>query len=108
MKRIISLLLILVAATMPLAVFAQHRSPLWEVVEVRDVVPTGDNESIEIETRDGHIYITTPRTIEVNVYTILGQLITKKKISAGTSRLTLGTKGVYILKTETLTRRINL
>lgn len=101
---LLTLILMLSAPT----VVADSRVPVWDVVELRDVAPGADADSIDVETRDGHIYITTARPVEVRVYTILGQLITKRKISPGTVRLTLGTRGVYILKTETATRRINL
>lgn len=109
MKKItaIILLILMLALSVP-TVVADSRVPVWDVVELRDVAPGADTDAIEVETRDGHIYITTARTVEVRVYTILGQLITKRKISPGTVRLTLGPRGVYILKTETATRRINL
>lgn len=108
MNRILALMVLQFAvAAMPLAA-ADSRIPLWETVEVRDETPTVENEPIEITTRERQIYITTSRPVEVCVYSILGQLITKRKISPGTVRLTLGSRGVYILKTDTATRRINL
>lgn len=108
MKRLFALFIILLSLTAAPSFAAGNRTPVWETVELRDPAPGSDTEQIEVETRDGYIYIHTPRTVEVSVYSILGQLITKRKISAGTVRLALGTRGVYILKTDTSTRRINL
>ncbi len=109
MKRILFIVIVILtlASAVP-GMAADSRTPVWEVVELRDTPPGSESEQIEVSTRDHKIYITTPRTVEVSVYTILGQLITKKKISPGTVRLTIGTRGIYILKTETTTRRINL
>lgn len=108
MKRILALMIIILTlAAMPSA-GAPARVPQWETVEVRDESPSGESDPIEVTTRDRQIYITTGRPVEISVYSILGQLITKRKILPGTVRLTLGTRGVYILKTDTATHRINL
>ena len=108
MNRILALMIVILAAmALPLAA-ADNRVPLWETVEVREEASSSENEPIEITTRERQIYITTGQTVEVRVYSILGQLITKRKISPGTVRLTLGIRGIYILKTDTTTRRINL
>lgn len=108
MKRIIALLILVLSLAAVPAAGAGTRVPVWEVVEVREETPGSDTDTLEVTTRDRQIYISAQRPVEVSVYTILGQLITKKKISPGTVRLTLGSRGVYILKTETATRRINL
>jgi len=108
MKRFIALtLLFFTLAAFP-ATGADNRIPVWETVELRDEPNADDNEPIEVITKDRQIYITTSRPVEISVYTILGQLITKRKITPGTMRLTLGSRGVYILKTDTATLRINL
>ena len=108
MNRLLAIIILLISAAGANVALADTRTPLWETVEVHDEVPGSVNDPIEVETRDKKIYITTTRPVEVSVYTILGQLITKRKIAPGTVRLTLGTRGVYILRTETTTRRINL
>ncbi|MDE6041077.1 MAG: T9SS type A sorting domain-containing protein, partial [Muribaculaceae bacterium] len=48
------------------------------------------------------------RPEQVEVYTILGQLVTRRKLPAGTTRLQLSQRGIYILKSGGMTRRVNL
>ena len=62
----------------------------------------------EVEISEKYVYISTEHAETVRVYTILGQLVTQKEIQPGTIRLQLPTRGVYILKTDTATLRINL
>ncbi len=96
------------AAVFPTDISAAAKAPVWEVVETRDPEVGSAADDIEVVTRDNYIFITTPQPVEARVYTILGQLITTKKIAAGTVRLSLGLRGVYILKADTKTFRINL
>ncbi len=56
----------------------------------------------------GKVLITTDRPTTVQIFSILGQLITQKQINAGTVRLTMGVRGIYILKADNTTRRISL
>ncbi len=111
MKRFcyIFLLAIFCATSAAAQVRAGSKSPVWEVVTVVDAPPaSSDNESLQVETRDGHIYITVDRTVDVEVYTILGQLVTRRKLQPGTTRLQLGLRGIYILKSGGVTRRVSL
>ncbi len=92
---------------------AAARTPVWETV--RDYTPA-DSESadslqtpeIEVTVSDGHIYITVTRPVSVEVFTILGQPVASRKLQPGTTRLTLGMKGIFILKGAGTTKRINL
>ncbi len=90
-----------------------NKTPVWEIVAEQDSTPRNEGEEgasdkIDVETRDGIVYISTTQPTTIKVYTILGQLITSKSVGSGTVRLTLGVRGVYILKAGTATRRINL
>ena len=92
---------------------ANGGTPQWEIVtqtensdNARDDLST--KETVEITTRDGALYITVDRPMKVEIYSILGQLITSRKVQAGTIRLTIAQRGVYILKAGSTTRRINL
>lgn len=92
---------------------AVAKSPQWDVVAVADSADNGRNdlgqrETVEIVNRDGVLYITVDRPMKIEIYSILGQLITKRQVAAGTVRLALGQRGVYILKAGSTTRRINL
>lgn len=86
-------------------------APVWETVDVntenvRDEINPRDN--IDIVNRDGILYITVEQPVKVEIYSILGQLITSRQLKPGTVRLTIRQRGVYILKAGSITRRINL
>ncbi len=108
MKRIVLLLALVACVWCADSVLAQTRVPVWEVVQVDEESADATTDAIETEVRDGKVYIRVQHPVEVRVYSILGQLVTKRKLSAGTTALTLGSRGIYILKTDTVTRRINL
>lgn len=111
MKRILYIFLLAVAATSFSCFPAQGavKAPVWEVVTVTDYQPgTSDSEKLQVESRDGYIYITIESPAEVEVYTILGQLVTRRKLQPGTTRLQLSQRGIYILKSGASTRRVNL
>lgn len=84
----------------------------WEQTTAPDksevFVGDDNNETTDIEIRDGAVYITVQRPVKVEVVSILGQLIASRTIPAGTTRLTLRHRGVYILKTGSQARRITI
>ena len=85
--------------------------PVWEVVSAPDDTQGNVSENaarLDVSVRNGHVYITTNSPVKIEVFTILGQLVTSKSVSAGTVRLTLGHRGVYILKGAGTTKRVNL
>lgn len=109
--RTVACSLILAAAiTMPVFAQAPARGPVWEVVRLSDPASPGTEvpEVSDVSVREGIVIITVERPVTVKVFSILGQLITQKQLQPGTHRLTLGTKGIYILKASDLTKRINL
>lgn len=111
MKRIVLLLALVACVWCADGASAQTRVPVWEVVEVAEESTDGPDaaaESVEAEISDGKVYIRVQHPVEVRVYSILGQLVTKRKLAPGTTALTLGSRGIYILKTDTVTKRINL
>lgn len=66
-----------------------------------------DNE-IEVSSKDGNIYIRTPRRVQVTVYTILGQIVTERTLNPGISELKIGTRGIYLVKIEGKTQKVAL
>lgn len=112
-KRLLHIILLLAAACAPAAT-AQNdsKSPVWEQIDTadssenRDELPAHDN--VEISCRKGMIYISVSKPVKIEIYSILGQLITSKQVKPGIIRLTLNKRGVYILKAGSTTRRINL
>lgn len=65
-------------------------------------------EKIDVSVRDGHVYVSTNRPVAVKVFTILGQPVATRTLQAGTVRLRLPLRGIYILKAGETTRRINI
>lgn len=65
-------------------------------------------ERIDVVVREGQIYVTTNRATQVKVVTILGQPVSVRNIPAGTMRMRLPLRGIYVLKVGETTRRINI
>jgi len=112
MIRIVAVILLSFGLFAATPAFAAGDSPQWELVLQRpgsddQSLPT-EQEGLEVVVRDGAVYITVTKPVRVEVFSILGQLITHKKIEEGTVRLTLRHKGIYILKAGSMTKRINL
>lgn len=83
----------------------------WE--ETDRVPPSGDRTQVdsdgpEIVVRDSWIYVSTNRPITIKIYSILGQLISQDSLPAGTYRLHVASRGIYILKAGPITRRITI
>lgn len=95
------------------ALTASGAAPRWESVDT----PVGmevisdrktDDNVVEMAVKDGWVYIASPRPVAVKVFTILGQLISQETLASGTHRLRISTRGVYILKVGTATRRVTI
>lgn len=85
-------------------------APKWEQESIdRDAIrDSSEADRPEVTVRDGYIYITTAREVDVKVFTILGQPVAQRKLQPGTIRLLLPAKGIYILKAGDMTRRLNI
>lgn len=86
-------------------------SKTWE--EVTAPVPAvtqsleADGET-EVSVHDGYIYIRTDRAVTVKIFSILGQLISQETVKPGLHRIRLSSRGIFILRVGTTTRRITL
>ena len=74
-----------------------------EVAETRHIV--SDNE-IEIKTGRGVIYISSSKSFNVKIFTILGSRIADDTLSAGAYQFAVPTHGVYIIKAGELTCKV--
>ena len=87
-------------------------APQWQSIEQKrpaERPPLAAAEpKVDVSVRDGYIYITSTDEVDVSVFTILGQLVTSRRMQPGTMRLSLGTRGVYILNAGPVTRRLNI
>lgn len=110
MKRICSYILL---ACICALVFTSEMSAAksWESVrqerisEGRVVLRTSE---IEVSTLPGTIMINATRTVQVKVFSILGQLVSSETIPVGVSQLHLNTHGLFIVKIGDLTCKVAL
>lgn len=92
-------------AAAPAAAAAPTRA--WESIEL----VAADNDSpldVSVSVREGYVYVTVSRRTQVKLFTILGQTVSQGELPAGTSRLRVGARGIYILKAGDTTVRITL
>lgn len=103
--RLISLLVAALLSLAPMA-FAGN----WEEgVRLPDYgVETVDAEGFSISSHGGYIYIATQRTVSVKLFTILGQTVEQTTLAPGSYRFKVKTKGIYILKVGSITRRVTI
>ncbi|WP_418929654.1 DUF6383 domain-containing protein [Barnesiella intestinihominis] len=80
---------------------------IWKIDDNRQNEPVQE-APIEVSSKDGSIYIRTPRKVQVVVYTILGQIVTDQTINPGLSELKIGVRGIYLVKIEGQTQKIAL
>lgn len=107
LKRLVITLLLIVAT----ASAAMATQPAWEANpngKAMQSIERSDNDQIEIYVRDGYVYINTPHAVNVKIFSILGQLISQQEIPAGNFRLRIASRGIYILKAGSITRRITI
>jgi hypothetical protein len=62
-------------------------------------------DGIEIYQRSGAITIKTQHTVQVKVFTILGQLVSQATLYPGTSELRLN-RGIYMVKVGNITQKV--
>lgn len=108
-----AMLIATAASFMPVQAFAASKSPLWEVVEdfgsaSHENLPLQQVERFDVSVHEGRIYITVTEPVKIEVYTILGQIVTSRNLKPGVVRLTLGSRGIYLIKGAGSTRRVNL
>lgn len=105
MRRFILIFLACIAFT-----FSAWSAPAaWEEVERPAAVERVDSDQpFEITTRDHYVYVTVTKPVNVKVFTILGQLISSKTLPVGVHRLRIESRGIYIMKIGSVTRRITI
>lgn len=86
-------------------------TPEWE--EVTAPMPSvtrdmGQETETEIVVRDGYIYLWSEKPVTVKLFSILGQLISQETVKPGLHRIRLASRGIYILRAGTTTRRITI
>ncbi|MDE5814437.1 MAG: T9SS type A sorting domain-containing protein [Muribaculaceae bacterium] len=79
----------------------------WEPVraDVSGLSSVAHDSDVEIRVSPGHVVVVASQSVQIKVFTILGQVVSSETLPAGTSRLQLS-HGVYIVKVGDLTCKI--
>lgn len=67
-----------------------------------------DQETIQTSILDGYVYVSLRQRTAVKIFTILGQPIVQENLAPGIYRFRLTTRGIYLLKIGSITRRITI
>jgi len=97
------------AASFATASWGNPATSGWETTprhEVRDAKSIVKDKEIEIMTLPSCIIVNTSHKIQIQVFTILGRLVSAETLQPGVSRLTVGAHGVYIVKAGELTCKV--
>lgn len=100
--------LILITAILLCVCCGVNAASAWERTGGKVQTERIDADGPEVRVSEGYVYITTTRPTTVKVFSILGQLISQETIQPGISRFRLPSRGIYILKVGTLTKRITI
>lgn len=71
----------------------------------RSLTDARASDGVEIYQRSGAIIIKTQHTIQVKVFTILGQLVSQATLNPGTAELRLN-RGIYMVKVGNITQKV--
>ena len=107
MKRRLAIILAAAALLATPQPVAAAPARVWETIELT----AADNEAppaVTVAVREGYVYVTLSRRTQVKLFTILGQTVSAAELPAGTSRLRVNARGIYILKAGDTTCRITL
>lgn len=74
-------------------------------VQVEQTVPP---EDVTVAVHEGYVYVLVRQTTYVKLFTLLGQVIVQDALKPGVYRYKLTSRGIYLLKAGTSTRRITL
>ena len=95
--------LMMLAAPLTMSARAQWRETTQ--VQGRSLTDPKATDGVEIFQRSGTITIRTQRTIQVRVFTILGQLVSQATLQSGIAELKNNTRGNYLVKIGNITQK---
>lgn len=88
---------------------AVDRLPGQSQTPTETIAPgSGGGDDVVTVVAYGHVYVDVRQATVVKLYTILGQLVSQKQLQPGVYRFKVPTRGIYLLKSGTSTRRITL
>ncbi len=104
--------LILSICLLTITSLASFAANTWEAVDrlpgtpVEQRVDTEDD--VYTTVADGYVYVVVRQRVPVKIFTILGQLVIQDNLQPGIYRYKLPTRGIYLLKAGSATRRVTV
>ncbi|MDE7024642.1 MAG: hypothetical protein K2O88_02035 [Paramuribaculum sp.] len=82
----------------------------WESAErfPVSVEQVAQPDDISVAVYEGYVYVFVRQQTHVKLFTLLGQVIVQDTLAPGVYRYKLTSRGIYLLKAGTSTRRITL
>lgn len=107
MKRRLRMLIMLAAILAAVWSPSLCEAKGWEAVrvDVSGLNSVAQDSDVEIRVAPGHVVVVATQSVQIKVFTILGQVVSSETLPAGVSRLQLS-HGVYIVKVGDLTCKI--
>lgn len=101
-----ALIVISLISPLPLpAAPSKWETPKQERTDIKTVARDND---VEIRAAKGLIIVSSPKPVQIKVYTILGQLVNNDTLPSGTSQLQVPSHGIYIIRIGELTCKVAL
>ena len=103
LRIILSIFLLTAGITMCAPAYAAQGK--WEQIksERTDTKSIAKDSDSEIRIARGVVVVTTTKQVQVKIYTILGQIVSRETLPPGTSQISIYPHGVYIIKIGDLT-----
>ena len=97
------------------AITAAGTTRAWEEMAALPERLPGPPTEIHIDTPDevystvseGYVYVVVRQRMQVKIFTILGQPVVQQTLQPGIYRYKLSSRGIYLLKAGSSTKRIN-
>lgn len=98
------------AMVLTITAVSGYAAPGWEKIAPakEEITETVVQDGVDVRVVDGAVWIRLNGKNNVKVFTILGQLVAEQQLDAGTWRMPLTARGIYILKIGSTTRRITI
>lgn len=109
MKRLRLILLSIMLLAIAGGIEAASRGAVWESVDrwpAQQIEAQPDEPLVAVV--DGYVYVAITQRTQVKIFTILGQQIRQETLQPGIYRLKLPSRGIYIFKAGSVTRRLTV
>ncbi|MCM1349538.1 MAG: hypothetical protein NC338_09015 [Firmicutes bacterium] len=101
MRKVITFLTLIITAWVCTAAPVQ-----WEQMDRMPQVRVEQCDDASLTVSDGWLYVSLRQRTAVKLFTILGQPVVQDVLPAGVHRFRIPTRGIYLLKLGSTTRRI--